>query len=247
MNLDNCQFPDLATPYDQALCEAAALILDRFDVLGIIASGTIIRGNPGPSSDLDIYVVNACPQRQRIQKFFNGVPAEIFVNPVSMIEQYFVDERRTGRPITAHMLATGYVVLDRDPVIEQLRERAQKLLSVAPDPTADQLRWNRYLIASQYEDARDIALTDPDSAMMILGRAVHDMLQFMFWTMNHYLPRDKDLLNALQDIDSQLAEWARAFYSTADLNQRLALADHIAECTIQTRGFFEWESSLENV
>ena len=48
-NSSNCQWPDLASSYDMALQSAVAYILERFPVLGIIASGSIIRGNPGPT------------------------------------------------------------------------------------------------------------------------------------------------------------------------------------------------------
>ena len=242
-----CSFPPLAEPYDGALRAAVAWILARFEVLGIIASGTIIRGNPGPSSDLDLYVIHARPQRQRLQYTFEGVPAEIFVNPVRTIEGYFKDEREEGRPITAHMLATGYVVLRRDAVVDRLREQARALLAAPPDPTPGRLRMMRYMAATAYEDARDVAEADPATAGMILSRAVHEMLQYCFWRANRYLPRDKDLLDALRDLDADLAGVARAFYSGEAFERRLALAEQIADQTIGVRGFFEWESTPEDV
>lgn len=245
--LSQCRWPPLAAPYDGALHEAVAFILQRFDVLGIIASGTIIRGNPGPSSDLDIYVIHAKPKRQRLQKFFDGVPAEIFVNPVSAIEGYFRDERKEGRPLTAHMLAAGFVILDRDPVVEQLRQRAQALLVEPPDPHPTQRTMLRYGAALQYEDALDIASASPAGANMILSSAVYAMLQYRFWKANRYLPRDKDLLDALSELDPDLAAAAGDFYATAGLARRLALAEEIVDRTIEARGFFEWESELEEV
>ncbi|NLX10359.1 MAG: hypothetical protein GXY36_11940 [Chloroflexi bacterium] len=242
-----CSFPPLAAPYDGALRAAAAWILARFEVRGIIASGTIIRGNPGPSSDLGLYVIHARPQRQRLQYTFEGVPAEIFVNPVRAIERYFRDEREEGRPITAHMLATGYVVLRRDDVVDRLREQARALLDASPDPGPERLRMLRYVAATSYEDARDMAEIDPATAGMILGRAVREMLHYRFWHANRYLPRDKDLLDALRDLDAELAGAARAFYSSEAFERRLALAAQIADQTIGVHGFFEWESPPEDV
>ena len=61
-------------------------ILENYSVLGIIVSGTIIRGNQDLSSDLDIYVIQKEPFRQRLQKFFNHIPAEIFVNPPKLLK-----------------------------------------------------------------------------------------------------------------------------------------------------------------
>ncbi len=240
-------FPPLAEPYATALHAAVEFILSRFDVLGIVASGTILRGNPGPTSDLDMYVIHARPQRQRVQRWFNGVPAEIFVNPPSQIARYFAEEGREGRPITAHMLATGTVILDRDPAVEQVRAQAREWLPRPPDPAPDTLRMMRYMIGAQVEDGLDMAASDPPSAVMILSSAVHELLRYAFLAANRPIPRDKDLLAAAGELDPELGRLARDFYSAADITDRIALAGLIADRTIQTRGFFEWESTPEDV
>ena len=71
---EQCRWPELPARYAEALRGAVRFILERFaDTQGIIVSGTILRGNPAPSSDLDIYVIRQKSQRQRIQKFFRQV------------------------------------------------------------------------------------------------------------------------------------------------------------------------------
>jgi hypothetical protein len=245
--LAQCHWPILEPPYDQALRDAVTFILQRFDVLGIIASGSIIRGEPHAGSDLDIYVVHARQQRQRIQKFFQGVPAEIFVNPVSAIEGYFENEAKDGRPCTAHMFVTGFVVLDRDPIVQSLQGKAQAFLNRSSDPSTAQLTRLRYGAADRYENACDIASTSSATANMILNLAIFEMLQYAFWKANRYLPRDKDLLEATKDLDPILAGLAQDFYTTAEIEKRLELAPQIADRTIEARGFFEWESPLEEV
>ena len=67
----------LSEPYARSLEEAVAWIRMEYSPLGIVASGSIIRGNPDPHSDFDIHVVTE-GVRQRVQKFFNGIPCEIF-------------------------------------------------------------------------------------------------------------------------------------------------------------------------
>jgi predicted nucleotidyltransferase len=114
-DLDECRWPALSEPYASALREAVEWVSGRFDVVGIIAAGSIVRGRPDASSDLDLYVIHLPLVRQRIQRFFSGVPAEIFVNPPQAIRRYFAAEHREARPITAHMLGTGATVLVRDP------------------------------------------------------------------------------------------------------------------------------------
>ena len=88
--LAECNWPKLAEKYDIALRMAINYILENYKPIGIIASGTIICGTPDKSSDLDIYVIHNESFRQRLQKYFNGVPAEIFINPPFQVESMCV-------------------------------------------------------------------------------------------------------------------------------------------------------------
>lgn len=243
--MSDLRWPELAEPYAGALHEAVALILDRYDVWGIIASGTPITGTPDRASDLDIYVVHARPQRQRVQRRYNGVPVEIFVNPPQAIRRYFVNER--DRPSTAHMLATGAVVLDRHPVVAELRAEAHTWLATPPNLTPDQLTLRRYMAADAYENAQDIQGRDPANALVILHDAVHLMLDYAFLAANRPLPRIKARLAALTELNPTLGEVVRAYYLATGPTESFALAAAIALQTIDTSGFFEWESPLEEV
>lgn len=252
--LGQCHWPDLPAPYAEALRQAVAFILARCpDTRGIVVSGTIMRGNPGPSSDLDIYVIRREPQRQRVQKFFDGVPTEIFINPEKKVPDYFADEARDGRPITAHMLVTGFTILDCDGVIASLQDRARQILQTPPDPGVVALTSARYMVAARYEDATDVVVTHPETAnapstvRMILGLAVHEMLGYYFLAAHRFVPRDKDLLDVLATWDAPLADLACRFYAAPTLEAALAAAEQIADRTIATHGFFEWESTSEAV
>jgi ribosomal protein S18 acetylase RimI-like enzyme/predicted nucleotidyltransferase len=241
--LVNCRWPDLSLPYNQALREAVAYILGRFDVLGIIVSGAIIQGRPDPTSDLDIYVIHARPQR--IQKRFNGAPAEIFVNPPAAIRGYFREER--DRPCSAHMLANGFVILDSDPVVEELRSEARHWLQQPSDLNESELTRLRYGAADNYDNAKDIAARDLANASLILHMAVRAMLQYHFLAANRFVPREKELLHALYEFDAGLGALASDYYQTGDTDTRFNLARKIAQRTIGVEGFFEWESDLEDV
>jgi predicted nucleotidyltransferase len=243
-----CRWPELPARYTEALREAVGFILARCpDVQGIVVSGTILRGNPAPSSDLDLYVIRRELQRQRVQKFFNGVPAEIFINPENKVPDYFADEARAARPITAHMLATGFTILDTTGVIAGLQARARQLLQTPPNHSAEALTTARYMAAARYEDATDIAGPRPETARMILSLAIHDMLRYHFIAARRFIPRDKDLLDVLETWDAPLGLLVRRFYGATALEEALAAAEQIADRTIATRGFFEWESTPEAV
>jgi hypothetical protein len=215
--------------------------------VGIIAAGSILRRTPHPSSDLDIYVLHLAPFRQRLQKFFNGVPAEIFVNPPAAVEGYFTSEQASARPITAHMLVNGFVILDQHPLVEQLRQRARDLLATPPSLTPAQHTWKRYWASNLLEDAEDVAAHDPQTAQIFLAQAVFAMLQYYFEAQGRFIPRTKELLVRMDDLDSRLASLAREFYSSGDFTTRLSAAEQIADRTVGLRGFFEWESEPEQV
>jgi hypothetical protein len=244
--LEKCHWPDLPDRFAAALRKAVGFILQHYAVSGIVVSGTIVRGNPDPSSDLDIYVVNKEPFRQRVQKFFGGVPAEVFVNPPSAIEGYFVKEQPSRRPHTAHMLATGVVVYETGSIVGELRARAQDLLS-NPPPSPEDLTGPRYHLALLYEDALDVADRDAATARMILCAAVAGMLEFCFIRAGRFIPRRKDLLEELATLDPETAQVARQFFETLDIEAKLRLAGQIADRTIASRGFFEWEAEPEEL
>jgi hypothetical protein len=242
-----CSFPVLPDNYALALREAVSFVLERFKPVGIIATGTIIRGTPDASSDLDLWVIHMEPVRQRLQKFFNRVPAEIFVNPPWVIEKYFVQDQQEARPISAHMMATGFVVLAIDPVVEQLRKTAMSFLDSAPTVTTQRVTQARYTAATKLEDALDIVERDPVSASMLSSEAVRHMLYFAFLKAGRFIPRDKDLLEALRNLDSDLAIKVQLFFESTDCGRRMHLANEIADRTIEVRGFFEWTSEPEEM
>jgi predicted nucleotidyltransferase len=243
--LENCEFPKLPAKYDTALREAVSFVLGSFKAVGIIASGTIVRGNPDPTSDIDLWVIHLEPNRQRIQKFFNGVPVEIFVNPPWTIRAYFSQDQSDARPISAHMMATGYVVLAVDPIVTELRQKAQWLLTQPPDLSEEAIQRARYAAATRFEDATDVGLRNPIAASMLLSQSLMEMMRFAFMNARRFIPRDKDLLEEFGSLACDSAAKVQDFFQTSDYDERLRLATKIADEILGVRGFFEWSSSVE--
>jgi hypothetical protein len=238
-------YPDLREPYATALREAVAFIHTRAQPVGIIASGSIIRGTPDASSDLDLCVIHRQAWRQRVQRWCNGVPCEMFFNPPGLIEGYLAEEHAEGRPMTAHMLATGVVVFEGDPVVSDLIARAKDWLTKPPHYDDFGLRMARYTAATLFEDALDVAERDPATATMLLDKAVSTALEYAFRSRDLLVPRNKDLLRSLSDLDMSASEAATCFYTSATWEQRLSAAAIIMDAVIGARGFFEWESARE--
>jgi hypothetical protein len=164
-----------------------------------------------------------------------------------MVENYFVEEGAAHRPITAHMLATGFVILELDPVVSTLRQRAAEILADLPESSPENLIMARYLAALLFEDAFDVVERDPATAQMLLSRAVTEILHYSFARAGRYLPRSKDLLVEAAKIDVEAARLAQAFFENSLFEARLKLAKQLADRILGIRGFFEWESVPEEV
>ncbi|MBI1295759.1 hypothetical protein GC175_12470 [bacterium] len=236
------RLPSLHEPYATAINEAAGYILERFAPVGIVACGSVLRGHGHASSDLDLYVIHLEPWRQRVQKFFHGVPAEIFVNPPETIRGYFVDEGKAGRPITAHMLSSGVVIWQTDPVLDVLRTEAKEYFQQQPNKSEDALVMARYMAATAVEDAFDIRHQDPANAMLILEQAMGLMIQHAFLSANQNLPRLKETVDNLANVDPALSVLARRFYTSTEPAARFDIAEAFARHVIDATGFFEWET-----
>ena len=240
-------WPELPAPFDEALRQATAAVLAHYDPVGMVAAGSILRGQGGPTSDIDLYVIHQAPFRQRLQRRYVGVPFEIFINPPQQVRRYFVEEHRDARPITAHMLATGFVVLDRDPVIQTLRNEAALWLAKLPNPPFDALRWRRYSIVDLLDNARDAVVVDPALVDLILHQVVTQLIEYRFLVANRHLPRLKDTLAALQELDADVGDRVRDLLLTADPIRQLEQVAALVEQVVGAVSFFEWDGEPERV
>ena len=239
--------PALSPPHDLALHQAIETITDRFAPVAIVASGTIVRGTPSATSDLDIVVIHDQPWRQRVQCFFNGVPAELFVNPAFQIRNAFVTEARDARPVLAHMLATGIIVLDRTGIGAELQAEANANLAHGPLVPTGWLELRRYGIATVFEDAVDLEEIDPDRSRTLAMQALTESIDWWFPAHGHWRPRSKSLLADFQQHHPALGETARQAIDAPHLDQCLAHTATVLAGTIEATGFFAWESTPEPV
>lgn len=237
-----CSWPNLTEPFGTALRHAVDFIFQELEPVGILATGTIIRGTAHRGSDLDLYVVHLASYRRRIQRFFDDVPAEIFVNPPSAIRAYFTEEDRDGRRLTAHMLGTGVVVFQADPVVEVLQTEAAQWLAKETRPSDFERVSTRYSIASRLEDGFDLLGTDDVTATMMLSESVLAMLEYFCKAERGQIPRRKDLVAQIAAEHPAVGTRVAAFFRATHMPERARLAAEIADRTIGARGFFEWDS-----
>lgn len=239
--------PSLTEPYATALRESIDDIRQRYEPTGILVSGSIIRGAPHATSDLDIVVTHPHYWRQRTQRFFNTVPAEMFVNPPFALEQAMEREVTSGRPVMAHMLATGAIIHDTGDVVATLQNTARDILTGGPNRTPEQLVQHRYAIATGFEDAVDIAAIDPEMASTLVTEAVLSSIRLLFLSAGRWLPRQKVILGEFEKMSPGWGHVARASLAPLPVTTQIETATPLIRHAAGTTGFFAWESSPQDV
>ena len=229
-------------PYDVALDLALRFIHARYDPVGILVSGTIVRGDPQRNSDLDVVVIHDEPWRQRTQRFFNGVPAEIFVNPSFQIDRTFDQEAAAGRPVMAHMIASGQILLDSLDVLAGHRTKAIRCLEAGPQVPAERMRQQAYMVATGFEDAVDIAGIDADRSRVLVLGALDGAARLAFLKAGRWIPRSKVLFSELDVLDPDLAAATRHAIEAGTIEQTIASAATVIQAVAGAAGFFEWET-----
>lgn len=146
------------------MLEVGAVLKARFpEARCFVVSGSIVRGQGTATSDYDCVVEFARvdpPWRETFED--KGRLYEAFCHDPEASHWVLGREADDGRPVLAHMLATGIVVPvagDDDPVVRathQLVSIAKRLLAAGPPPLepAD-LDRRRYFLTAYADDARD--------------------------------------------------------------------------------------------
>ncbi len=232
--------------HEQALNQALQWIQDTYQPIGIVVSGSIVRGNGHANSDLDIYVIHEADYRQRVQKLFNGVPCEILVNTMGHTELYFEAELKNNRPVTAHILATGVVHIgSENETLQELIASAKEYINKTEPLNEGQLAFKRYGLANLLEDATDVVETDKPAAQHILDKLMQDVMAFVYHTNGKPLPRIKERLALLHEADAAAASLVVQYYAAASVEERYAIAKSLIEILVGESGFFEWSSERE--
>ena len=81
---------------------------------------------------------------------------------------------------------------------------------------------------------------------MFLTVAIHRAIEYAFYARGMWLPRQKELLTRVRDVDAELAALAAAFFATTVVRERFEVATQIVLRTSGGLRFFEWESRRED-
>jgi hypothetical protein len=229
--------------HQQALRQALEWLPTVAQPLGIVASGSIVRGNPHPASDLDIVILHGGAWRRRVQHWFNDTPAELFFNSEAWLRSVIDSEAAQGRPVMAHMLATGMLLHDTGDRMAAIINHARAVLERGPCLNADALLRDRYAAANLVEDALDFAAAPEPDALLARAAAVEALVRHAYLSTNLFLPRTKERLALLPD--RGLAELLATALAAPPATANDALR-HASEQVLGVAGFFEWDSGSDH-
>lgn len=231
---------------------AVLIVLDELsiqaDVLGIVLAGSVLRGESGPTSDLDIYTVVSSPLRRRRYKLIDGVRVELYSNPPWTIRAYLEEERADGTPMTAHMLATGIVLYAVGDVLPVLCAEAQAALRQGPPCLSeDALKWRVYEVVDVAEDAEDVCGVDHDALALLVPVLVQRAVDLLYARAGRWRPKLKRLPADLERLDPAAGALLRTYLRETDLLRRHTQARALAERAIvpYPLRFFAWDGAPE--
>lgn len=215
--------PDaLPERFHAAWLAVARELHDDAEVLGAVCAGSPLRGEAGPNSDLDFYVIVSGTARQRRTFVAEGEIVEMFRNPKAKVLRYFEEDDVPAMD----MLAYGHVVLDRDGTLAELRELARSKLEAGPEELSEEKRnWTRYLVWDSYLDVKDLlAADDASAALGLMHKTVWRAVEQHYALNRRWRAKPKRMLRDLRAWDEPLAAMVAEFFQWGKGSARNAFA-----------------------
>jgi hypothetical protein len=174
---------------EQEIINKLNTFLDNFehkdDVVGCLACGSFVTGNPNSHSDLDVHLIlkDSCDYRERGNRIIDGLLVEYFANTKRQILAYFDDDYKSISPMSHTQFLTGEIVFDKTGEIKELKEiAAAQMAKRYEDISASVSGLGLYAIwdslddlESMYEDVRS------DFEFVYFNR-LNMLLKTYFWT-----------------------------------------------------------------
>jgi predicted nucleotidyltransferase len=101
---------------------------NKKDVVGAIACGSYITGNPTKHSDIDIHIIldKNTRWRERGNEVINGILIEYFANPMFQNLKYLKSDYTKRRKMDVNMFLTGKVLFDKNGDLTKIIKEAKK-------------------------------------------------------------------------------------------------------------------------
>jgi hypothetical protein len=217
----------------EALAVARRLVREQFHgARAAYLGGSASRGTATPTSDLDIVVVlDGAPAPYRKTVRYGGWPVELFVHDETSLQHWYDREAGSCRPVLAHMVASGVVLLDGG-VASYLQDEAAAQLVAGPRPLSDEeLSSRRYLLTDILDDL--VSAVSEDERDVIAGVVLTRAAELFLLSCGSWLGGGKWLVRNLHDADPRMATRLMAAHrcaiSTGQTSGLIAVSEEILD------------------
>jgi predicted nucleotidyltransferase len=166
-------------------------------------SGSIIRGEGTPFSDLDIVVIFVdLPNAFRESFYVRDFPVETFVHTPETLNYFFEQDAKQGIPSLPQMIVEGVAVPNETELSNKLKTLANKVLQNPPKLPTEKLDMIRYGITNLIDDLRE-----PRSKEELTATATelyNVLADFYFRANGLWSAQNKAIPRLLQKNDSKL-------------------------------------------
>ncbi|UOQ44130.1 nucleotidyltransferase domain-containing protein [Halobacillus salinarum] len=194
-----------------------------------LLSGSVVRGEDTPSSDLDIFILSTQSFRKSYQ--FKGWPVEVFVhNQDSLSYTYFLEEQY-GVPLIMRIVAEGFI-LKGEKKANQLITEAQHLLQKGPGKWPVQtINEKRYILTDLLTDLEGSHSKEED--LFTVAAITEKLHKFILRTNQQWMGEGKWMFRSLKRFDPQLANhFAKQlflFYQNGEKKPYIDFVDEVLE------------------
>ncbi len=219
------------------------------DLLGVLATGSRVRGQGDASSDIDLHVIIDQPRRQRRNIVVNGVEVEMFINPPFQIARYFAHDRMSGRGVDQHMWSTGRAVYDPQGVVALLHAEAQRQWDAGPPPIDGNAWQVRYPPPDTLRDIGDVIGRDEAQAQVMIGVLLGELISLHYRLQRRWRVKGKRVLADLQTWDATATDLVRQTCQ-GTVAERFAAIEQFMQHVLAPVGGpqpLEWRSNWEDI
>ncbi|MEU8227255.1 nucleotidyltransferase domain-containing protein [Kribbella sp. NPDC048915] len=162
--------------------------------------GSVVRGDAGPTSDLDITVLlDGPPAPLRKSLVYAGWPVELFVHTEESL-RFFADKDQARRqPTMMRLVGESVVLVDLDGLGERLQREYLAEVKAGPKPlSADELDLLRYTITNLLDDLTDAS---GDARLAVASVLWQDAARLLLTGAGHWSGTGKGLLREVVAYD----------------------------------------------
>ncbi len=192
---------------EQVILDKLNRFLETFehkdDVVGCLACGSFVTGNPNSHSDLDVHLLlrEGVDYRERGNRIIDGLLIEYFANSKRQILAYFEDDYKTISPMSHTQFLTGEIIFDKTGEIGELKKiAASQMAKKYEDIDVKVSGLGLYAIWDSLDDLESMYEEDRPDFEFVYYNRLNMLLKTYFWTQK----TPYNLKTILGHIDSEI-------------------------------------------